>query len=266
MAVATSTYRLAPWHGAREAVRAAFWLGLREARMSLRTPAALVPNLIMPLAFFFVLTGSLSSLASDAVGNFRGFQLPVALMFAVTGGSAGLNMVADVESGYFDKLLLTPASRLALLVGAMSADFLRILAQGAFTATVALATGMEFATGVGGVAVMIVIAALWGLMYSGLGFAVALKTGNAQATQSTWLLFFPLMFLTTIFAPEGALSGWLGTAAQFNPITYFLRGLRSLALTGWDAGEIGLALLVVVGTGAVTLPIALRALIGRTRG
>jgi ABC-2 type transport system permease protein len=73
------------------------------------------------------------------------------------------------------------------------------------------------------------------------------------------------MFLTTAFAPMEALSGWLRTAATFNPMTYILRGLRELSGSGWDLGEIGVALITVFALGAVTLSLALRALIGRGR-
>jgi ABC-2 type transport system permease protein len=80
-----------------------------------------------------------------------------------------------------------------------------------------------------------------------------------------WALFMPLMFLTTAFAPKEALSGWLETAATFNPMTYLLQGMRSLSMNGWDAGDIAGAILAVVGLGCVTLPLAFLALRSRIR-
>jgi ABC-2 type transport system permease protein len=269
MSTATSTVRTArtePWNSVREAFRATLYLGLREVRTSIRTPAYFIPNLIIPIFFYFVMVGSLQEFANrSGVANWKAFQLPVSLMFATMSGSAGLNMVADVEGGYFDKLLLTPANRLSILLGAMGADFLRIIAQGLLVVAVALLTGMDFATGVVGAVVMVLIASVAGIAYSGIGFGIALKTGNAQATQSIWALWVPFMFLTTAFAPLDALSGWLRAAATFNPMTYILRGLRELSTQGWDLGEIGVALITVAALGAVTLTFALRALIGRVR-
>ena len=174
-------------------------------------------------------------------------------------------MVADIESGYFEKLLLTPAHRLSILVGAMAADFVRIMAQASLVVVIAVATGLDFATGVAGAVVLIVISSLWGLAYSAGGFAVALKTGNSQTTQSIWFMFMPLMFLTTLFAPKEALSGWLETAATFNPMTYLLAGMRALSMSGWDASDLGGAVLAVSGLGAVTFTLALLALRGRMR-
>ena len=253
-------------HPFREALRSTVFLGLREVRTVIRTPAMFIPNLMVPIFFFYVMVGSLEAFANRfGIANWEAFQLPVAIMFAVTSGSAGLNMVVDIETGYFDKLLLTPAKRLSILLGAMGADFVRIVAQGLLVGAVAMATGTEFATGVVGAVVMVLIASVAGIAYSGIGFAAALKTGNAQTTQSIWVLWIPLMFLSTTFAPLEALTGWLQVAAKLNPMTYILEGLRELSAHGWDLGNIGQALITVAALGTVTITLALRALLGRIR-
>jgi ABC-2 type transport system permease protein len=232
----------------------------------MRTPAYLVPNLLVPIFFYFVTVGSLGTFARGfGLSNWEAFQIPMAILFAVQGGSAGLNMVADIESGYFDKLLLTPAHRLALLIGTMGADFVRITVQAVIVLLVAVVAGLDFATGLPGIALFVLISSLWGLAYSAIGFAIALKTGNAQATQSMWFLFMPLMFLTTLNAPKEALDGWLAVAATFNPVTYLLQGLRALSMGTGNAGDIAVALLAVAGLGLVTLSLAFLALKGRVR-
>ena len=256
----------APWHPLREALRAGWVLGLRELRTSLRTPAYVIPNVVFPVIFFFVMVGSLEEFAgSFGVANWEAYQLPVAILFAVQGGSAGLNMVADIESGYLDKLLVTPASRLSILIGAMTADLTRVIVQATLVLLVAAAVGVDFATGVPGAVVLILLSGLYGLGFSGIGFAVALKTGNAQSTQSVWFLFMPMMFLTTLFAPKEALSGWLGTAATVNPLTYILAGMRSLAMTGWDGSDLGGAAVAVTAIGVVGVGLPMLAFRGRVR-
>jgi ABC-2 type transport system permease protein len=257
---------LPAWNFPREALRATMLLAGREVRLAIRTPAYLVPNLIVPLFFYFITLGSLETFAAGfGLTNFEGFLLPMALLFAVQGGSAGLNMVADIESGYFDKLLLTPTSRAAVLIGAMSADFFRIMVQAVLVLIVALLTGLHFETGLLGAVTLIGIASLFGLVYSGIGFGMALKTGNAQATQSMWFLFMPLMFLTTLFAPKEALSGWLEVAATINPMTYILEGMRALAMEGWVWSDIGWCMLAIGVLGVLSLGFAFSALRGRLK-
>jgi ABC-2 type transport system permease protein len=256
----------APWDPLREALRATFHLGRREIRIARRSPATVIPNLVASVMFYFIIVGSLKSFAErSGVSSYEAFMVPVVIMFAVTGGSAGLNMVVDIDSGYFDKLLLTPANRLAILLGAMTADLVRVFLQGLLVVIVAMATGADVATGIPGALVLVAVASVWGLAYSAIGFAVALKTGNPQVTMNMWVLQIPLVFLSTAFAPLDALSGWLKTVATYNPVTYFFRGLRSLAMVGWDAGEIGIALLTAGGFGAFTVSLAFLALRGRVR-
>jgi ABC-2 type transport system permease protein len=257
----TQPRELAPWPGLQETVRAMLLLGKREIRTAWRTPAYLLPNLLVPIFFYFVMVGSLQEFAKGfGIENWQGFQMPISILFAVQGGSAGLNLVADIESGYFDKLLVTPTNRLSILIGAMGADFVRITLQALLVLVVALATGLDFETGLPGMAVLIVLSSFWGLAYSAVGFAIALKTGNSQATQSIWVLTMPLMFLTTAFAPKEALTGWLRTAATFNPMTYVLDGMRALAMEGWNWSDIGVAMLATGIFGAITISLALLAL------
>ena len=112
---------------------------------------------------------------------------------------------------------------------------------------------------------LILLSSLFGLAFSGIGFAVALKTGNAQSTQAVWFLFMPLLFLTTLFAPMEALSGWLEAVATVNPMIYILAGMRSLSMNGWDASDLGGALLAVGVMGTISVSLALLAFRGRLR-
>lgn len=257
--------RLTERNEVAEWVRTAYYLGRREVTLAIRTPAYLLPNLLMPAIFFFILIGSLSSFAAGFGLDYKAFQLPVAVIFAVTGGSAGLNLVTDIETGYFEKLLVTPTSRLALLVGAMGADFLRIVLQGLFIVAVGVLVGTTMETGLLGGLALVGIASIWGLAYSAIGFAIALKTGNSQVVGSMWAFQFPFLFLAPTFAPMEALEGWLRTAATYNPMTYLLEGLRALTMEGWVAGDILMAIAISVGFGVLTLSLAFRALLSRVR-
>jgi len=239
----------------------------RQLRCTVREPFALIPALIIPVFFFFVNTGSLSgAVQAFAISNPEAFFLPVSVLFATSNGGAGLRVVGDIESGYFDKLLLTPTRRIALLVGLMGAEFFVAAAQATIVTLVAWLAGATFGLGLPGAAGMVLLAALWGLVYAGIGYAIALKTGNAAATQSAFVLFFPFIFLTESFLPAEAFEGWLQTAAQYNPVTYLLRGLRALVLeASFDERAVGLAALAVVGVGVLTMGAALTALRGRVR-
>jgi ABC-2 type transport system permease protein len=156
--------------------------------------------------------------------------------------------VLDIQNGYFDRLLLTPVRRLAILVGLMLADVAIACALMVPILGLALGLGVRIESGPVGAVAFLLLGCAWSLAFAGFGYAIALKTGNPAAVNSSFLLFFPFLFLTSSYVPRDQLSGWLDTVAGWNPVTYLLQGLRSLALSGWhwdDLGKAALALLVV---------------------
>lgn len=232
----------------------------RSVRGVFREPEFFIPALIVPVFFFVVNIGALQDFAeqSGAVTDFKAFQLPVAIVFAVTGVSRASALVTDIQSGYFDRLLLTPIRRPMLLLGLMAADIVSIVLLTIPVLALGLLLGVSFETGVLGMIVFIAYGAMWGLAFAGFPYAIALKTGNPAAVNSSFILFFPFAFLTTSFLPQEALTGWLETIATYNPVTYVLDGLRSLISVGWDwdtlaKGAAASAALMVISFGLASL-------------
>lgn len=238
----------------------------RALRAIPREPEALIPALIIPLFFFTVNVGALGDIASfTGVDNFRAFQLPVAIVFAVTGVSRASALVTDIQSGYFDRLLVSPVNRYSLLLGLMIADLTLVMALCVPVLVLGFVLGVGFATGPLGVLAFLLLAGLWGLAFTGFPYTIALRTGNPAAVNSSFLLFFPFAFLTTTFLPQDALTGWLATVADYNPVTYLLAGLRALISDGWVATDLLAALAAVGAVGAVSFFLAFSALRTRVR-
>ncbi|MGS0688486.1 ABC transporter permease [Nakamurella sp. GG22] len=238
----------------------------RALRAAIREPAAFVPALMLPLFFFAVNVGALQDVSGFAgVTDYKAFQLPVAIVFAVTGISSAPRLVTDITSGYFDRLLISPIRRSALLLGLMVADIFTVIALTIPVLTAGFLLGVRFEAGALGVLVFIGLAALWGLALTGLPYAIALRTGSPSAVATSFVIFFPFTFLTTTFLPQEALTGWLATVSEFNPVTYLLAGLRSLIIDGWVAADLLAALAAIAALAAVSFTLALSALRARVR-
>jgi ABC-2 type transport system permease protein len=237
----------------------------RALRSIPREPEMLFPALFIPVFFFVVNVGALQDFSESGITgfDFKAFQLPVAIVFAVTGISRATVLVTDIQGGYFDRLLLTPISRPALLLGLMVADLAMVCGLCIPVMGLGLATGVRFDTGVAGMLVFVLVGGLWGLAFTGFPYAIALKTGSPGAVASSFLLFFPFAFLTTSTLPQEALTGWLATVADYNPVTYLLAGLRSLN-EGWDGPALAKAMAAVLGMAAVSMSLCFAALRGRT--
>ena len=90
----------------------------RALRSLLREPEFIGPALAIPLFFFIVNTGALESFVEQIPGiDYKAFQLPVGIVFAVTGVSRANMLVTDIQSGYLDRMLITPVRRVTLLLG-----------------------------------------------------------------------------------------------------------------------------------------------------
>ena len=237
----------------------------RALRAVPRDLEAVIPPIFIALFFYVVNIATLGDLTERQLTGFNieEFQLATAILLGVTGISRAPALVLDVQDGYFDRLLLTPVRRLAILLGHMVADVAVAALLTVPILVLGFAVGARFETGVLGIPVFMLLAALWSLAFAGFGYAIALKTGNPAAVNSSFLLFFPFLFLTTSYVPRSSLSGWLDTVAGLNPVTYLLEGLRSLVMSGWQWDELGKALVAIAVVGAVSMSLCFAALRGR---
>jgi len=206
-----------------------------------RTPEALIPPIAISVFFLLIYESTLGQAAGFVPGlsgnSYLGFILPLSIVSSALAGAglAAQNLVRDIENGYFDKLLLTPVSRTALLLGPILAGAFILGLQAGIVIGVGLLMGLDPVTGPLGLLAVIGIAVLLGTGFAGFTVSAALGSGSAAVTQSAGFIFFPLTFLTASFVPLELLDGWLATAARLNPITYVLQAMRETLNTGWNS-------------------------------
>jgi ABC-2 type transport system permease protein len=248
-------------------------LARRSLLRTMRQPAQIIPALIFPLFMLAVNASGLKS-ATNLPGfpttSYITFALAVPFiqgaLFAVI--NAGSDVALDVQTGFLNRLQLTPVRGAALLVGELAG----VVAFGQVATLFYLAMGLVFgahiAAGVGGVVVLLALAALISLGFGSLGVLVALQTGSGETVQGMFPLFFVLLFLSSLYLPRNLIrSDWFRTIANWNPVSYLLEGIRSVLITGWDATALGRAFLiagVIAVLGIAASAFALRRRIGRT--
>jgi ABC-2 type transport system permease protein len=245
-------------------VRHAWVLGKRALREGMRTPEAIVPTLFIPLFFLVVNVGQAAKIFPGSSTDFLhgqgygAFQLPSSMLLAASFGSAALFLVEEIEGGYFDKLRATPVPRSAIVLGRLIAEGVKTVLIASLILLLGLVFGISLASGVVGFVLLVLLTALWAIVYAGYMQVIALKTRSAAATNSAGLVFFPLLFLTPNFVPRDLLTRPMEIAATINPVTYVMEAMRSLILVdlAWDT--IGLGFLVVAIAGLIMLGISIR--------
>jgi ABC-2 type transport system permease protein len=244
-------------------------LSERSVRRTLRQPAAIIPAIIFPIMLLFVSAGGLQA-AEELPGfpNVSYFDFALAVTFMqgaifATGG-AGTDLATDIDTGFLNRLALTPMSGAALVLGQLGGA----IVLGIFQATCYLAAGFlggaTIASGVGGVLVLYVLVILMAIGFGGLGVAAALRTGNGEAVQGLFPVLFVLLFLSTINLPLDLIPiTWFRWVATGNPITYLVDAIRSLIITGWDGPALAIGFAVALGIAGLGILLSAAALRGR---
>ena len=170
--------------------------------------------------------------------------------------NAGTDLARDVETGFLSRLSLTPLRGAALLAGQLGGVVALGVVQAAFYILVGLVVGVRPAAGVGGVAVLLVFAAMIALAFGCIGAWAALRTGSPEAVLSLFPVFFIFLFISSMNIPRNLIATtWFRYAATANPVSYLLECVRSLIINGWN-GEallLGFAIVSVVALAGLSL-------------
>jgi ABC-2 type transport system permease protein len=244
-------------------------LARRSVVRTLRQPAMVVPSLVFPLLLLSINSSGLESttrLPGFPTDSYFDFALAIAFVQGAlfSANSAGTNVSNDVETGFLNRLSLTPLRRMALLLGQLSG----ILALGLIQAITFLAVGVTFgegiAAGVGGAIVIVLLSLTVSLAFGSIGAFVALRSGSGEAVQGVFPLFFAALFLSSMALPRDLIEiNWFQTVATYNPVSYMLEGFRSLTITGWDGEALVLGFACAGGLALLAMAAASSAL--RTR-
>lgn len=239
-------------------------LARRSVLRTLRQPAQIVPALVFPLFLLAVNSGGLkdaTSLPGFPTDSYLTFALAVPFMqgalFSVM--NAGTDLARDIETGFLNRLALTPLRGGALLSGLLAGAVVLGLVQALTYLTVGLIAGAELTTGVAGALVIVALSVSITVAFGSIGLFAALRTGSGEAVQSLFPVFFVFLFLSAMSLPLSLLqTDWFHTVASINPVTYLLEAFRSLLFEGWDAGALALGF----GIAAVLLAIGMFAASG----
>ena len=244
-------------------------LAQRSVLRTLRQPAMVVPSILFPLLLLSINSSGLNSatlLPGFPTDSY--FQFAIAIPFIqgalFSAMSAGTNVASDIESGFLNRLSLTPLRRMSLMLGQLTG----ILALGLIQALAFLIIGIGFgdglAAGPGGVLVLLLLSLTITLAFGCIGAFVALRTGSGEAVQGVFPLFFAALFLSSMSLPRDLIeTDWYRTVATWNPVSYMLEGIRSLFITGWDAEALALGFACAGGLALIALTATAAAL--RTR-
>lgn len=239
---------------------------LRQARAAAQDPG---PFFVLPMMPALLMTVVFTALF-DRVAQVRGFGgadydeflVPgVVVLVALLGaGATSASLAADLRSGYLDRLRLLPIRLPSLLAGRLAFEAVRLLPGAAVVLAVGFAFGATTRNGLAGVVLAALLVALLGVAYSGVFFAVAIRTRDPQTPFTLQPLGLPLAFLSSALVPPSAMPGWAETLARANPVSVVVDAAREAMLGELWSPQLGAALAVLAAWTAASELLAWKAL------
>ena len=241
----------------------------RSVLRTVRQPANVIFPFVFPTALLAVSSAGLSpatkipGFPTDSyLAFFVAFPFIQGALFATM--NAGTDLARDIQTGFLNRLALTPMRGVALIAGQLGGIAAMGLVQSLYYLAVALIIGVRLETGVTGAVVLLVLATTVAIAFGALGAFFALRTGSGEAVQGLFPLLFVGLFLSSMNLPRNLIeTDWFRIVATFNPISYLIEGLRSLIIAGWDWQALALAFgfaaaIAIASLAAATWALSLR--------
>ena len=224
-------------------------------------PAQLLLSLFFPvmvLLMFAYLFGG--AMVVPGGGDYREYLVPGTFALTMAFGLEGTYtaVAADTQRGVTDRFRTMPISAASVVTGRSVADMLDAAAGLAVLIVCGLAIGWRWHNGAVdalfavGLLLLLRYALLW------LGIWLALTAGKPETLMALQILVWPLGFLSSAFASPETMPGWLGTIAEWNPLSATADATRLLFGNPGGEGPIWPAIVWPLVLLAVFAPLAIR--------
>jgi ABC-2 type transport system permease protein len=246
-------------------------LGARSVKQTFRRPQLMAPIIIFPTLLLAIQVGGAGRAVDlpefPPVHGFLDFMLAGAMIQAtlLAGNSGGIALALDIETRFTDRLIAAPISRFAIVLGRLAGTFVLGAATAVWFLAIGLIFGARIEGGFPGAAVIIGLVALSGVAFGGLAAAIALRTGKASIVQGLFPLLFVILFLSSAFFPANLMLEPAATAAEYNPLSFIVEGVRDIVIGTTSVEGIGEALGAIALLGALSIALAALAMRRRLR-
>jgi len=236
----------------QRSVSSAFTIAEMEARKIRHDSTELWMRTVQPALWLLIFGEVFNSIRNLAPGGFSYMQyiapgvLAQSVLFVAI--FYGINIVWERDVGLLTKLLSTPSSRTAVVVGKAMAAGVRGIFMGIMLFALALVIGVNLRFDPLDVAGVFMVVVLFAMCFACLSMTLAsfLKTRDRMMGIGQ-VITMPLFFASSAIYPISIMPGWLQVISAYNPLTYVVDAIRSLLLTG-DYSGVPFDILVLLGT------------------
>jgi ABC-2 type transport system permease protein len=214
-----------------------FTLAQREMVRFFRQRNRIVGALLQPLIFFVFFGAAFRSTFLPPQGlegmSYMEYFFPgtVVMILLFTAIFSTISIIEDRKEGFLQSVLVSPVSRLGMVLGKILGGTLLAVLQGTlfFMAAFFLKIPVDLPMFIQALLVMALVAAA----LTGLGFMIAWRMDSSQGFHAIMSVFlFPMWLLSGALFPAAGVPEWLAWTMRLNPLTYGLAALRHVLYHG----------------------------------
>ncbi|WP_371785307.1 ABC transporter permease [Streptosporangium subroseum] len=229
------------------------WLVFRHnTRISLRQRAGIIFGVLQPM-LYLILFGPLFATIGTWETLVPGLLIQVGLLSA---GLAGFGIVFDARSGVLERLRVTPAHRVSLLLGRVLSNSLTLLIQSVMLIVMGYVFGMR--AWFPGVLAGLVLMTLLGVSLAALSNAIALTMNPDLFAPIMSTAIVPLLLLSGAFLPMSMAPGWLDALSRATPFRYVLEAIRELFDGHYATGTVAVGVAVTLVLSGICVTVGTR--------
>ncbi len=200
------------------------WRALRDLS---RQPAWIVISLMQPLIYLLIFAPAFKSVAQipGFGGTYLDFLAPGIVVMTVmfSGGWVGMSVMDDIDRGVIDRLLVSPASRTAIIGGRLLQGAILAVVQAGIILGIGFLMGATYPDGTLGIAILLLCSVLLGEAIGALSTGLALLARKEETVIATInMVLTPLMFLSAVFMRIELMPHWIRATATYNPVNWAL--------------------------------------------
>jgi len=244
-----------------------YWIFWREIKKFIQQKPRIIMAVVQPIIWLVLMGNAMSGLTANPIAakmlgtnNYLSFMMPgVMIMTALFGGVfGGTTIVWDRRLGMLNKMLSAPIHRAAIPLGKLIAIGVQSMFQATIIVLIGLILGVHISSGIPGFIGMLIISSIFGIIMGSISLSLAAVIKSMESLMAiTNFLTMPLMFTSNAMFPTSAMPVWLQWMAKFNPLTYAVGTMRTIAAHGWIWTELykGIIVLLVMATITITISI-----------
>jgi oleandomycin transport system permease protein len=222
---------------------------------------------LQPIMYLVLFTYVFGGAIAGGTHAYLQFSLPGVLVLSVVFATLGTGVMLnqDITTGVFDRFRSLPIARWAPLAGAILGDMVRYTISVVVTLGFGMILGFRITTSPLAAVAGCLLLLLFAVSMCWFSALLGLLVKTAQGVQwFGFLVMFPLVFGSNLFAPTATMPGWLQAFVKVNPITYLTEAERGLLTGGPVATPAVRSLLWALAIFVVFAPLAVRAYRRRT--